>query len=59
MRLVVRSRYCGCSIGIAEMMFERMNRGGSMSRSGVEVLLGERARASLEGDRVWSWVSKP
>jgi hypothetical protein len=51
-KLVVRSRYCGYSIGIVEMMFETMSRGDSMSRSVVEVRLGGRGRSSLEKDRV-------
>jgi hypothetical protein len=50
----VRSRYCGYNIGIVEMMFERIGRGDSMSRSGDVVLLAERARVSLVRDRVCS-----
>jgi hypothetical protein len=39
-RLEVRSRYCGCSIGIVEVRFERRRSRDSMNRFGDEVLRG-------------------
>jgi hypothetical protein len=39
-RLVERSKYCGCSIGIVDMRSERRRSRDSMNRFGDEVLRG-------------------